>query len=285
MVKPIIKYQGGKSREIKFIKEIMPPSYNRIIEPFCGGAAVSFHFGVPAILSDVNWQVINLYGLVASPVYEDLQRFVDQVKTFDHDQLEKLFYHSRNVINDPDTHSPFENATAYIVVRQLCFSGMERYSSKGEFNVPFGHYKSFSCNLSKEHHEFLLKCKISHASFEQCFKHDTEDDFIFIDPPYLDRLGYTTGDGGLNLHEELLSCLKTTSAKWMIVHSDHEFYRDNYKDYNIMTKDFLYSQRFGRGKDHSGASVQHLYITNYDAVPGSKLVQQVANPLADALYS
>jgi DNA adenine methylase len=259
-MKPIVKYQGGKSREIKFITEIMPPSYNRIIEPFCGGAAVSFHFGVPAILADINWQVINLYGLVASPVYEDLQQFVDQVKTFDHDKLQTLFYHSRNVINNSKDHSPFENATAYIVVRQLCFSGMERYNSDGEFNVPFGHYKSFACNLSEEHHKFLLNCKISHASFEQCFKDDNENDFIFIDPPYLERLGYTTGDGGLSLHEDLLSCLKTTEAKWMIVHSDHEFYRDSYKDYNILTKDFVYSQRFGKEKDHSGASVQHLFM-------------------------
>lgn len=284
MVKPIVKYQGGKSREIKFIKEIMPPSYNRIIEPFCGGAAVSFHFGVPALLTDVNWQVINLYRIVASAVYEDLQRFVDQVKTFDHDQLEKLFYHSRDIINNSDNYGSFDNATAYIVVRQLCFSGMERYSSKGEFNVPFGHYKRFACNLSEEHHKFLLNCKISHASFEQCFKDEDENDFIFIDPPYLDRLGYTTGDGGLNLHEELLSCLKATNAKWMIVHSDHEFYRDSYKDYNIMTKDFLYAQRFGKNKDHSGASVQHLYITNYDAVPVEEVVQGASNPLVDALY-
>ena len=284
MVKPIVKYQGGKSREIKFIKEIMPPSYNRIIEPFCGGAAVSFHFGVPALLTDVNWQVINLYRVVASPVYEDLQRFVDQVKTFDHDQLEKLFYHSRDIINNSDNYGSFDNATAYIVVRQLCFSGMERYSSKGEFNVPFGHYKRFACNLSEEHHKFLLNCKISHASFEQCFKDEDENDFIFIDPPYLDRLGYTTGDGGLNLHEELLSCLKATNAKWMIVHSDHEFYRDSYKDYDIMTKDFLYAQRFGKNKDHSGASVQHLYITNYDAVPVEEVVQGASNPLVDALY-
>lgn len=283
-MKPIVKYQGGKSREIKFIKEIMPPSYNRIIEPFCGGAAVSFHFGVPALLTDVNWQVINLYRVVASPVYEDLQRFVDQVKTFDHDQLEKLFYHSRDIINNSDNYGSFDNATAYIVVRQLCFSGMERYSSKGEFNVPFGHYKRFACNLSEEHHKFLLNCKISHASFEQCFKDEDENDFIFTDPPYLDRLGYTTGDGGLNLHEELLSCLKATNAKWMIVHSDHEFYRDSYKDYNIMTKDFLYAQRFGKNKDHSGASVQHLYITNYDAVPVEEVVQGASNPLVDALY-
>lgn len=49
----------------------------------------------------------------------------------------------------------------------------------------------------------------------------------------------------------------------MIVHSDHEFYRDNYKDYNILDKDFGYSQRFGKDKDHSSAKVKHLYVTNY----------------------
>jgi len=262
-MKPIVKYQGGKTREIKTIMGLLPSSFDRVIEPFCGGAAVSLHFGVSALLTDVNWQVINLYRVVASPVYEDLQRFVDQVKTFDHDQLEKLYYHSRNIINNSKDHGAFDNACAYVILRQLCFSGMERYSLKGDFNVPFGHYKSFACNLSEQHHRFLSRCKISHASFEQCFKDDNENDFIFIDPPYLERLGYTTGDGGLKLHEDLLSCLKATSSKWMIIHSDHEFYRDNYKDYNIMTKDFVYSQRFGKNKNHSNAKVQHLYITNY----------------------
>ena len=53
----------------------------------------------------------------------------------------------------------------------------------------------------------------------------------------------------------------------MIIHSDHEFYRENYKDFNIIEKDFAYAQRFGKDKDHSGASVKHLYITNYGDVP------------------
>ena len=43
-MKPLVKYQGGKSREIKIISQLMPKEYNRIVEPFCGGAAVSLHF-------------------------------------------------------------------------------------------------------------------------------------------------------------------------------------------------------------------------------------------------
>lgn len=286
-LKPIIKYQGGKSREIKLITEIMPPSYNRIIEPFCGGAAVSFHFSVPAILTDINMDVINLYEIVANPdLYPKLQYTIDIIKTLEHDDLEVEFYGAREAINQPwDCVDKLKRAMAYIVVRQLCFSGMERYNSRGEFNVPFGHYKSFACNLSPKHHEFLQKCEVSFASFEQCFKTVSENDFIFVDPPYLERLGYTTGDGGLKLHEKLLSCLKTTTANWMLVHSDHEFYQDNYKDYNIMTKDFVYSQRFGKNKNHSGSLVKHLYITNYEVVPDNKLSHPTTNPLTDMLYS
>jgi DNA adenine methylase len=264
-MKPLVKYQGGKSREIKLISAIMPPTYDKIIEPFCGGAAVSFHFGIPATLSDINLDVINLYKTVADPsLYPKLQYKIDIIKTLEHDDLETEFYGAREAINQPwNCVDLVQRAIAYIVVRQLCFSGMERYNSKGEFNVPFGHYKSFACNLSQKHHEFLRECKISSSSFEQCFIATNENDFIFVDPPYLERLGYTTGDGGLKLHEDLLSCLKTTKSNWMLVHSDHEFYRDNYADYNISTKDFVYAQRFGKNKNHSGSQVKHLYITNY----------------------
>ena len=51
-MKPLVKYQGGKSREIKIISQLMPKEYNRIVEPFCGGAAVSLYFEKPAVLCD-----------------------------------------------------------------------------------------------------------------------------------------------------------------------------------------------------------------------------------------
>tara|TARA_A100001234_G_C12439816_1_gene306467 strand:- start:146 stop:637 length:492 start_codon:yes stop_codon:yes gene_type:complete len=148
---------------------------------------------------------------------------------------------------------------------------MERYNAKGEFNVPFGHYKKFACNLNYENSgqywEMLSQSSIMCGDFELALNEATADDFVFIDPPYLDRLGYHSGDGGDDVHSRLVARLKDAPYKWMIVHSDHEFYREQYKDFNIMTKDFTYAQRFGKNKNHGGAKVQHLYITNYDALP------------------
>ena len=269
-MKPLVKYQGGKSRELKTITALMPDSYNRIIEPFCGGAAVSFHFGRPAVLNDTQDGVINLYNVVQSEDYYTLQHYVDKFKEYDHDQLEQAFYAARDVINNRTGVCNVIYAESYILVRQLCFSGMERYNAKGEFNVPFGHYKKFACNLNYNNsgeYWMMLNCsQIIHGDFELALNEAKSDDFVFIDPPYLDRLGYHSGDGGDDVHSRLVARLKDAPFKWMIVHSDHDFYREQYKDFNIYTKDFQYAQRFGKDKNHSGASVQHLYITNYEAV-------------------
>lgn len=270
-MKPLVKYQGGKSREIKLISQMMPTNYNRIVEPFCGGAAVSLHFEKPAVLCDTNWEIVNLYKSVGDN--QGLRRIclqTSQIKECDHDQLEAKYYLCRDIINKPfdeERDVEYARAIAYIVVRQLCFSGMERYNSSGEFNVPFGHYQKFACNInydnSGQYWEFFMKSNLIHGDFELALNQANDDDFVFVDPPYLDRLGYHSGDGSNDVHGRLASKLKDAPYKWMIVHSDHEFYRETYKDFNIMTKDFVYAQRFGKGKNHSGAKVQHLYITNY----------------------
>ena len=285
-MKPIVKYQGGKSKELPLIKQLLPNQFTRVVEPFCGGAAVSFGLGYNSLMSDINRDVINLYSVVANEsLYPNLQVRVNELKTLEHDDLEKEFYAARDVINSSwESLNSYTRALSYIILRQLCFSGMERYNAKGEFNVPFGHYKRFSCNLSPDHHEYLKRnCSFRYGSFVDLFDQIDANDFVFIDPPYLERLGYTQGDGGLKLHEELLGCLRATKSRWMIIHSDHEFYRESYKDFNIIEKDFAYAQRFGKNKDHSGASVKHLYITNYSVVPVDEVAQGTSNPLLDAL--
>tara|TARA_B100000902_G_scaffold160761_1_gene156360 strand:+ start:902 stop:1837 length:936 start_codon:yes stop_codon:yes gene_type:complete len=260
MLKPIVKYQGGKSKEIPVIKQYAKNS-TRIIEPFAGGAATAFYLGKPSVLCDIYHNVINLYQVVANPDhFTQLLQDVEALKSADHDALEEEYYVARDYINEHKNSTDYDpqKAYCYIVLRQLCFSGMERYNADGDFNVPFGHYKSFSCNLVPKHHEFLQTCELIHGSFEEV--QILDGDFVFIDPPYLDRLGYTKGDGSLELHENLLRWTQNLTTNWLLIHSDHEFYFENYS--HILTNEFGYSQRFGKDKDHSNAKTYHLYISN-----------------------
>ena len=60
-MRPIVKYQGGKTKELSLIKQLLPKEFKAVIEPFCGGAAVSFDLQKPAILLDINEHLINAY--------------------------------------------------------------------------------------------------------------------------------------------------------------------------------------------------------------------------------
>ena len=222
-MKPIVKYQGGKTKELPLIKQLLPDQFERVLEPFCGGAAVSFALNRTSVLNDINATLMNMYAQVKDPImFQEVFSHVCYLKTLDHDALEKEYYESRDYINDGE-RDPYKWAVSYITVRQLCFSGMERYNSNGKFNVPFGHYKKFSCNLNWEHMKMLKRCKLNNGSFESIFEDALENDWIFIDPPYLNRLGYTTGDGGEDLHERLVECMNNTSAKWLFVHTEDDY--------------------------------------------------------------
>ena len=263
-MKPIVKYQGGKTRELPLIKKLLPQSYDTVLEPFAGGAAVSFALGHRCILNDMNDALINMYQQVSHPqTFNDIFAHVNWLKTLEHDDLSVEYYKARDYING-GSRDPYKWAISYITVRQLCFSGMERYNKSGQFNVPFGHYKKFSCNLDWNHMKFLHQSgsSIFHGDFARIFDMAGKDDFIFIDPPYLDRLGYAHGND--TLHERLVSCMKKSKAKWLFIHSDNQFYRDALSEYHIMLKPFGYAQRFGKGKNHDAAQVSHMYVTNYE---------------------
>ena len=54
-MKPLLKYRGGKSREIKEFIHFLPKHYDRYVEPFAGGASLFFYLEPSrAIINDVN---------------------------------------------------------------------------------------------------------------------------------------------------------------------------------------------------------------------------------------
>ena len=261
-MKPIVKWQGGKRRELKHIRKFIPDSTSIIAEPFAGGAAVAFDFEGIAYLNDINSRLINLYNVVADPSnFQRLLKDIAVLKVSTQEELERRYYEARSYLNLGQTFDdPYSRALAFLILRQQCFSGMERYNSRGEFNVPWGRYKSFSCCLDEEHQRFLQAATIT--NIDACDFLDTlpREAFVFVDPPYLDRAGYEKKDGGYDLHASLAAKLTELDLPFLLIHSDHEFYRMAYKDFKITEIPFRYAQQFNRG--NYDATVCHLYITN-----------------------
>ena len=62
---PIIKWAGGKEKELPYIKENLPSNIKRYIEPFVGGGAVYFYLNVKkSIINDKSEELINLYRCI-----------------------------------------------------------------------------------------------------------------------------------------------------------------------------------------------------------------------------
>jgi len=61
-MKPMIKYRGGKTKELSALKRHFPREFNRYIEPFFGGGAVFFDLEPnAAIINDINDKLMAFY--------------------------------------------------------------------------------------------------------------------------------------------------------------------------------------------------------------------------------
>ena len=73
-MRPLIKYRGGKRREILEFERFLPGQFDRYIEPFLGGGAVFFHMEPErAVLNDINGRLMGFYQEVRDD-YERLSR-------------------------------------------------------------------------------------------------------------------------------------------------------------------------------------------------------------------
>lgn len=202
-MKPIIKYRGGKSKEINNFIEFIPNQYDRYIEPFAGGAALFFYLAPnAALINDINSRLVNFYSAVRENfdslkaeltrlelTYRSNQMEYEQIKMKDksrhvENKNEALYYLLRDMYNGI-IEKKYLDATLYYFINKTSYSGMLRFNSKGEFNVPFGRYKNFNTQLvSEEHSELLKRTEITNEDYSEIFNRCTVNDFIFLDPPY-----------------------------------------------------------------------------------------------------
>ncbi|MCL2132654.1 MAG: Dam family site-specific DNA-(adenine-N6)-methyltransferase, partial [Lentimicrobiaceae bacterium] len=202
-MKPLVKYRGGKTNEIPNIAKHIPQYKGRYIEPFFGGGALYFHLEPKkAIINDINTKLMAFYLGVKNDfpnlrnelyeiekIYEVNRWHFDDLKrqTPDErveDKNEEFYYQLRDMFNDL-AEKKYSAALLYFFINKTAYSGMIRYNSKGEFNVPFGRYERLNTSLvTKKHSELLASAEIFNTDYRNIFNMAERDDFMFLDPPY-----------------------------------------------------------------------------------------------------
>ncbi len=199
---PVLKYRGGKSREIPRFLQYIPDDFDRYIEPFFGGGAFYFYLEPEvAIINDVNERLMLFYRQLRDNypemrvqldelqrVYEANQATYKKLKAQTPDERvpnanEALYYKMRELFNHPD--GSFLDGVVYFFINKTAYSGMIRYNSNGEYNVPFGRYPNLNTQLvTAQHSQLLRTADLYSLDYRRIFDMAGEEDFIFLDPPY-----------------------------------------------------------------------------------------------------
>lgn len=283
-MKPIIKYRGGKSKEIPQILPYIPKFTGRYIEPFFGGGALFFYLEPQnAIINDINSNLITFYKDVKynytkikeelsaiEIIYKKNRKDFDEIKALNpndrvDDANEELYYKIRDMYNGLCDRE-FSFGTIYYFINKTAYSGMIRYNSNGHFNVPYGRYKNFNTSLlTAEHHNLLKNAEIFNYSYEDIFAMAKEDDFIFLDPPYdcvfSDYGNETMKNGfGEERHRKLAEDFRKLKCKALMVIGKTQLTEELYGDLIVAEYEKSYAVNI---KNRFKSESQHILVANY----------------------
>lgn len=258
-LKPIVKWSGGKKDELKNIINHIPQEMDTYLEPFIGGGAVYFHLNPKkAVINDVHKELIDFYKSIKNGKKEEIYNFMK-----DHPNDEETYYKVRSY----SCSNELDNAKRFYYLRKTCYRGMLRYNQKGEFNIPFGRYKTYNFEeIKNEEYEKLLKnTEIYNNSFEYIFEnYNDENNFMFLDPPYDSEFtDYGYCSFGKEEQKTLAKCFKETKIKCLMIIGKTEFIEELYKDYIVDEYDKNYRFKLHSGRVGNEINTKHLVIKNY----------------------
>jgi DNA adenine methylase len=187
-LKPPLKWAGGKRWLLPHIAPIwLRNQSRRYVEPFCGGLAVALGLQpARALLNDVNPHLINFYQQVSRGLSLTIKARYDSDLFYQHrDRFNQLVRNGRAGTK--------EAAQLFYYLNRTGFNGLCRFNLSGEFNVPFGRYKSVNYAAGFASYRALFRrWSFTHHDLEQLPLE--QEDFVYADPPYdVEFTSYSAG--------------------------------------------------------------------------------------------
>lgn len=269
--RPFLKWAGGKTQLADALLARKPPHFNAYHEPFVGSGALFFRLYREnlirrAILSDINAELIDTYLAIRDHVAE----VIGVLSEFPYSK--EFYYEIRS--KDPWKLSLPERAARMIYLNKTGYNGLYRVNRQGQFNVPFGRYKSPKY-LDRDNllavSRALQNVEILCASFDTVVDRAEPGDWVYFDPPYVpvsqtaNFTSYHANGFGLQDHERLRDvCIRLSERNVyiMVSNSDTTTVRSLYQSQYFVIDEVLAN----RAINCNGAKrdkITELVIINY----------------------
>jgi len=194
---PFLKWAGGKRWFAARYLDLLPPRFDRYIEPFLGSGALFFALNPQkATLADLNADLIETY-LAIQKDWKRVSKILDKYQL----AHSKEFYY---LVRGSQPRSLASRAARLIYLNRTCWNGLYRVNVRGKFNVPMGTKENVVlasddfCRISM----MLRGASLVTSDFESVICRARRDDLIFADPPYVTA---HSRNGFLKYNEKLFS--------------------------------------------------------------------------------
>jgi DNA adenine methylase len=144
LVKPFLKWAGGKRQLLDQIISRIPKGFKTYYEPFIGGGAVLFALQPKiAVINDLNKQLCLTYSVIRDNP-EELIELLDMHAQKNKELGSKYYYDIRELDRNKsfEETSDVEKAARLIYLNKTCYNGLYRVNAAGLFNTPYGNYKN-----------------------------------------------------------------------------------------------------------------------------------------------
>jgi DNA adenine methylase len=199
VLRPFLKWAGGKRQLLPALRRFYPEQFGRYFEPFVGSGAVFFDLTASGrldrhrvYLTDSNTDLVGCYEAVRDHPADVLAHLERLARGHAADSREH-FYRTRERFNrararQADGYTP-ALAAMLMYLNRTAFNGLFRLNASGGFNVPAGRYTNpriVDRELVNAASAALRRrgVSIELAPFERALERAEGGDFLYFDPPY-----------------------------------------------------------------------------------------------------
>ena len=291
-------YVGDKYKLYPKIRKYFPKTINRFIEPFTGGGSVFLNVNANEyLLNDIDTNVINIHRFLIEQsenpkaffdsVFEVIQEYnlshsyiKDIVPQELKDEWIKTYYAKFNKQGfdklKNDYNSSNEKSVLHLYLLLIFgFNRMLRFNSKGEYNLPVGNV-DFNKNTEVALNDYFRLTKQKNIQFHNLdfldfFKQIDfqEDDFVYLDPPYLITFSEYNKLWNEETERRLLDFLEwldTQNVKFAVSNVSHYKGKVNqqFSEWSIQHNSFDIKSNYISYHDNSKKEFKEVLITNYE---------------------
>jgi DNA adenine methylase len=199
-IKTPLKWVGSKVRIMPQLRNHLQEG-KRLVEPFAGSCAVMMNTDYDEyLIADLNPDLVNLYKVMAyqtDAFLNELEILFSAGALGEQESRAVYYYAVRDAFNLSGKafgSESVEAAARFMYLNRHGFNGLCRYNRRGQFNVPFGKYKTNYFPL-KEVRAFAEKAKRATfitAHYSETLSLIRSGDVVYCDPPYLTESGNFT---------------------------------------------------------------------------------------------